>query len=199
MFSFRKKTLLSGFFKYFGEPDTMKYTDGKSIYRDFMLQLGGRSFGNGLFHVFEPQKLNLWTEYVTDAFPEYKDRVSLFAYLWSGVILGIDRRTMKVTFFDIGCGETLPLPFGFTEFLDYRLPTAGEVLLEVSTYRQWLERTKEAVPYGSCAGYKRPLYLSGEDTLENRELCNMEVYWGLFGQIYKKVKDSPEGTVFTIS
>lgn len=45
-----------------------------------------------------------------------------------------------------------------------------------------------------CAGYRIPLFLDGEDSLENMEVSDMEVYWDMTDQLWEAVKDLPEGT-----
>ena len=39
-----------------------------------------------------------------------------------------------------------------------------------------------------------PLFLGGEDSLDTREVSDMEVYWDMTDQLWEAVKDLPEGT-----
>ena len=45
-----------------------------------------------------------------------------------------------------------------------------------------------------CVGYRIPLFLGGDDSLENMEVSDMEVYWDMTDQLWEAVKDLPEGT-----
>ena len=49
-------------------------------------------------------------------------------------------------------------------------------------YREWLEGH---APVGrmECVGYKVPLFLGGEDSLEKMEVSDMEVYWDMTDQL----------------
>lgn len=42
-----------------------------------------------------------------------------------------------------------------------------------------------------CGGYRIPLFLGGEDSLENMEVSDMEVYWDMTDQLWEAVKDLP--------
>lgn len=44
------------------------------------------------------------------------------------------------------------------------------------------------------ASATRSLFLGGEDSLENMEVSDMEVYWDMTDQLWEAVKDLPEGT-----
>ena len=50
------------------------------------------------------------------------------------------------------------------------------------------------IGYNECLGYKVPLFLGGKDSIENYELSDIEVYWGIVSQLFKKVQDLPDGT-----
>lgn len=42
------------------------------------------------------------------------------------------------------------------------------------------------IPHDKCVGYKVPLFLNGEDNISNLELSDIEVYWGIMGQMIAK-------------
>ena len=46
----------------------------------------------------------------------------------------------------------------------------------------------------NAAASRIPLFLGGEDSLENMEVSDMEVYWDMTDQLWEAVKDLPEGT-----
>ena len=37
-----------------------------------------------------------------------------------------------------------------------------------------------------CVGYKIPLFLGGNDEISNLEITDMEIYWGICGQLITK-------------
>lgn len=62
------------------------------MYDDFIMQLGGKSFGNGVFNSFSKDNLKKWTEIVSEAYPEFRNWFKLFGYDWLGRCFGIDLR-----------------------------------------------------------------------------------------------------------
>ena len=82
--------MLERFLRYFGEKDTFHYNG--DLYRDFLTQFGGRSFGNGLFRVFKPEAVPEWTQTVFEAFPWVKPTYRLFAYDWFGCVMATAKR-----------------------------------------------------------------------------------------------------------
>lgn len=47
---------------------------------------------------------------------------------------------------------------------------------------------------GQCFGYKVPSVLGGEVDLDNFEPTDVQVHFGILGQIHRQVKDLPPGT-----
>ncbi|MGW6275929.1 hypothetical protein [Kribbella sp. NPDC055071] len=39
-----------------------------------------------------------------------------------------------------------------------------------------------------------PLFLGGQDVTENLEVCDLDVYWSMRGQLRLAVRDLPPGT-----
>ena len=50
------------------------------------------------------------------------------------------------------------------------------------------------IEFDRCLGLKIPAFLGGEETLENLDPSDMDVYWSFNAQIYNQVKDLPPGT-----
>lgn len=50
--------------------------------------------------------------------------------------------------------------------------------IENKKNEEWFEANNNFVlPINKCVGYKVPLFLNGEDDIENLEVSDMEVYW----------------------
>ena len=45
-----------------------------------------------------------------------------------------------------------------------------------------MEYSNVEIEFGRCAGYKVPLFLGGDDIVENLEDSDMEVYWEVLTQ-----------------
>ena len=66
--------MFSDFLNYFNESEEVEYSG--DLYNDFILRLGGKRFGNGVFNSFSNDNLSKWTEIVSEAYPEL-DRKSV--------------------------------------------------------------------------------------------------------------------------
>lgn len=78
------------FLNYFNESEEIK--NSGNLYNDFILQLGGKRFGNGVFNSFSNDNLSKWSEIVSGAYPEFKNLFKLFGYDSLGRCFGIDLR-----------------------------------------------------------------------------------------------------------
>lgn len=184
----RKKNMFRDFLIYFDLADKIDYSG--NLYEDFLLYLGGRRFGNGLFNSFSRDNINKWTEIVNAAYPTFKNSFKLFGYDWLGRCFGIDLRKNtygNILMFEIGTNDILEIPCSFESFLNEEIILYSDACLAETFFNEWMQFSKEAILYGRCAGYKIPLFLGGEDTLENLENCDMEVYWSIITQIKNKL------------
>ncbi len=43
------------------------------------------------------------------------------------------------------------------------------------------------IPLDKCAGYKIPLFIGGNDTVDNLELSDIYVYWEICSQLKNKI------------
>ena len=82
--------MFDNFLDYFSEKAEVTYSG--DMYHDFIMQLGGRRFRRGLFNSFSYDNVNKWTQIITEAYPEFKDRFAIFGYDWLGRCFGIDIR-----------------------------------------------------------------------------------------------------------
>lgn len=180
--------MLSDFLSYFNTSIEVEYSG--DLYSDFILQLGGKSFGNGLFNSFSSGNVKKWTEIVNEAYPDFKNLFKLFGYDWLGRCFGIDLRKDtygNVLMFEIGTADILQIPCKLKEFFNEEIPLHSDACLAEPFFKDWMEYSKAPIEYGRCAAYKIPLFLGGEDTEANLENSDMEVYWGIMAQIKNKL------------
>ncbi len=155
------------------------------LYSDFLVHLGGKQFGNGVFNSFSNDNVTKWSMIVTEAYPEFCDCFKLFGYDWLGRCFGIDLRDRtfgNVLMFEIGTNDVLEIPCSFDEFLNEEIPMYADACLAMNFFDEWLENGEKCT-YGRCAGYKVPLFLGGEDSINNLEDSDMEVYWSIITQV----------------
>ena len=189
--------MLDAFLNYFGE--NIKLNPTGSLYEDFINQLGGKSFGNGLFRSFSNENIEKWTTIVTEAYPEAQGQFKLFGFDWLGRCFGVSLRkneSEKIFMFEIGTGEVLGIPCSLENFLNEEIPLYADDCLAASFFDEWMTVNEEAIAYENCVGYIVPLFLGGDDEIDNLEETDMEVYWGITAQIVNVVEDYPDGTEF---
>lgn len=183
-----KNAMFTNFLNYFNEINKVSYSD--DLYNDFILQLGGKRFGKGLFNSVSKENLMKWQQIVTEAYPEFKGKFKLFGYDWLGRCFGIDvreRSIEKILMFEIGTNDVLEIPCSFEEFLNEEIPLYSDACLAEPFFNEWMEYSNIQIKYGRCAGYKVPLFLGGKDSVDNLEDCDMEVYWGVITQVKKRI------------
>lgn len=177
--------MFDNFLKFFNEQ--IEYGECATSYQTFISYLGGKQFANGTFNSFSRENVEEWTKIVGNAFPEFANQFSLFGYDWLGRCFGIDLRDSKnekVLMFEIGTNDVLEIPTTFGEFLNEEIPLYSDACLATKFYEEWLKKNK-GIKYGRCVGYKIPLFLGGEDNIENLEDSDMDVYWHIISEIKK--------------
>lgn len=174
--------MISDFLKYFNEQYIFNYSG--NLYDDFISQLGGKNFGDGLFNSFSTSNIEKWTELINRAFPNFKGLFNLFGYDWLGRCFGIDIINNHVLMFDIGANEVLDIPCSLENFLNEEIPKYTDACLAKTFFDKW-KKIGNKIEYGRCAGYVIPLFLGGNDDITNLEDSDMEVYWNIMTQILK--------------
>lgn len=159
-------------------------------------KLGGKTFSGGLYRVIPGQDVTTVTDWVVEAFPDYKDRVRCFGYDWLGRVFAVDvNRDETILRFEHSFHEVIVIPGSIIDFHEDILIESADAALSDAFYKEWLGAREEKVSLSldDCVGYEKSLFLGGEDVVENLEITNFEVYISLCHQIYTAVQDLPEG------
>ena len=82
-----------------------------------------------------------------------------------------------------GPGKLLKIAATFTEFVEREIIENREAVLACGFYTEWLAQGRSPT-FQECVGYRVPLFLSGNDGIDNLELTNMEVYLSITGQAF---------------
>ena len=134
---------------------------------------------------------------VSGCFTKLRGEFNLIGYDWMGRCFAVDQRDGDgkelVVLLEIATLDMYYIGKDVAVFLNEVMPNQSEACLGVGRYREWLEGH---APVGcmECGGYRIPLFLGGEDSLENMEVSDMEVYWDMTDQLWEAVKDLLEGT-----
>ena len=151
---------------------------------DFFAELNGKSFLNGLYRIFRKDQIGKWTTIVEEAFPNYKGTIEVFGFDWMGQVFAMRKDTNTVLWFQPGTGDVLDIPDDFVEFHDTEIVDYPEDALVSRYFDDWFENNGHYIlKHSECVGYKIPLYLNGEDDLNNLEVSDMEVYWGVMSPL----------------
>jgi hypothetical protein len=118
---------------------------------------------------------------------------------WLGRIFAVDPQRSEedlpgVVLYEPGTGDSFEIPGNIFTFHNRVLIDQAEAALAESFYRNWIEAGGAAPLIHQCIGYKRPLFLGGQDHIQNQELSDMDVYWHLLSQLIERTRGLPEGT-----
>lgn len=130
--------MLDNFLRYFNEKVTVLYSN--NLYSDFIMQLGGKRYGKGLFNSFSDENVKKWSEIVAEAYPEFRNKFKIFGYDWLGRCFGIDLRKENdggILLFEIGANDVLEIPCSFEKFLNEEIPMYSDACLAKSFFNEW--------------------------------------------------------------
>lgn len=161
----------------------------------FASEFAGASFDGGLYRVHDdrsgPQALAI----IADAFPEFAQRACPFGYDWLGRQFAVDEGRVvggrpQVLLLEPGTAEALEIPVSFSELHDEELIDHIDAALAADFFASWSTSNADSLPLlrTQCVGYKVPLFLGGEDTVENLEVSDLDVYWSICGQLRRQAR-----------
>lgn len=187
------RSTLTPFTTFFGQAAPNQEFDGTVA--NFIDQLGGRSFGDGLIRSFNWEEKMKWEQIVRECIPTDNCDYELFSFAWDGACFGVEAAGEKSTIllFDIGDLKCKPVPMTLTDFLNVEIPGDCDGYLAANSYQKWL-KTHPAPKRSECVGHKIPLFLGGRDDFDNMEIIDMQVQWEMTAQIWQAVRDLPPGT-----
>ena len=171
---------------------------------ELLTSFGGASFRKGLYRIIRAQDLVRWNARITLGFPEFAGRITCFGYDWQGTAFAVDTQRLEegqpgVLMFEPGTAEILEIPANIETFHDALVIEDPDAALTANIYiEDWLAAGGAQPAYDQCIGYKKPLFLSGEDDISNQELSDLDVYWHIMGQVIAKIKGLPDGTAVNI-
>lgn len=187
------------FLKFFGEKKTV--VEGIENVSTFTEAFSGKEFENGAFKVFKKEETEKWNNVVKEMFPNFSEQFLLFGYDWLGRFYATNEAENIIFVFDPSTNDIMDLENAFALFINKTLLKNANDILALKLYKKYLKKNSKPV-FSNCVGYKVPLFLGGEDSLENFEESDMEVYWSISAQIIAQIREKANGTVvdsFTIN
>jgi hypothetical protein len=172
---------------------------GSDGWTDLIRRFGGVSFERGLYRIVRASDRNDWKARIDLAFPEFGGRLSCFGFDWLGRAFALDAHRPEgglpgVVLLEPGTGDNFEIPCNIYTFHDEELVDDPDPALASDFHHRWLARGGPAPQHDQCVGYKRPLFLGGDDDVGNLEISDIDVYWDLMGQLVRKTKGLPPGT-----
>jgi hypothetical protein len=174
------------------ESNEIAFVSSVAGWSELIAQFGGDSFKRGMYRVIRATDLADWSARVFLAFPAFNGRITCFGYDWLGRAFAVDTRRLEqgqpgVVMFEPGMGEALEIPSNIHTFHENELIDHGDAALADDFHERWLTHGGVEPGYTQCVGYRKPLFLGGEDELENLELSDLDVYWHLMAQLIAKI------------
>ncbi|NJC62916.1 DUF1851 domain-containing protein [Planosporangium flavigriseum] len=160
--------------------------------------MAGLTFNDGLYRIHTPRTAADSNEFCARLIQGFADSMYCFGFDWLGRNLAIDmsgRGEPLVVLVEPGAGEYMESGMGIRAFHDETLvedPTA----LAAGFFDEWRAAHPEftRLRYDQCIGCKVPLFLGGEDEVDNLEVVPYDVYWELCVQLRTGVRRMAPGT-----
>lgn len=140
--------------------------------------VSGKSYCNGMFRFFASDEIEKWNAIVTEYFVDYLDKIEVICHDWLGRVFALSKFTNTIVFFEPGTGEVYNTDATFEKFFDSVIIEYTNDCFASNFFKAWYEYTGEyQLSKNECASYIIPLFLNGTDSVENLEVCDMEVHW----------------------
>ncbi len=153
----------------------------------------------GAYRLHRPEDVARFTRCISDVFPKLDGRFESFGTDWMGRQFALDHSRTEigqpeVALLDPATAEIFEIPCGYTDFHKVEMVQFPNETIEYDKYKEWLSYGGEQPSYGECVCHKVPLFLGGKDDFDNLEITDLEVCWGMTGQIATQARDLPVGT-----
>lgn len=166
---------------------------------DLIRQVGGTTYNHGLYRVLTPSQYPVAKEAFERMHPKYEGKLAPFGYDWMGRHFAVDLHAStngnpRVLMMEPGTGSAFVIPVTVETFHNEELVESHDDALASGSWTEWRETHPDPLPHSKCVGYRKPLFLGGEDDFPNYEIGNLEIYIEFCSQVWDRIRDLPEGT-----
>lgn len=158
--------------------------------RDFLVNYQGVSFGGGIYKVLPLRDVKKWNEIVLGIFSQFEGKIECFGIDWLGRVFAWNFENNKVLSLDPGFADAITIPCSFSELHDIEFVDYPDASLSTGLYYDYLNNNGKIAFDGKCIGYKISPFLGGQDTVDNLEVVDPEVYWAISTEIFNKVHNT---------
>nr|WP_157850077.1 T6SS immunity protein Tdi1 domain-containing protein [Kitasatospora sp. SID7827] len=174
-------------------PSAFSHLEGVAGGTELMAIGAGSSFGNGIIRIHDAHQSRRAVALIGEVFPEYQGRVIPFAKDWLGRQFAVPTHdglptADRILLMEPGSGDAFVVDVTLADLFDQEMVEEPDTFLAADLFAEWRRQYPGRVPADECVGFKVPLFLGGQGEVENLEVSDEEVYWGLFGQLRSQVK-----------
>ena len=177
-------------------PEVQSSDEGLKVtqVRRLIREHGGTSYEGGLYRIFNAEDAKRWTIMVRRLFPIESAEVEALGRDWQGNVFGYrEGRAPRVFLFQPGTGDVFEVSDSLERFHNEELTEHAEEALSLSLWNEW--RSDLPGPDRSqCVGYRKPVFLDGDVSVDNLVMADLDVYWDVMGQLLEQVRNLSEGT-----
>ncbi len=154
---------------------------------------------DGAYRLHRSEDIARFNASAAEVFPHKAHQFQCFGADWMGRQFALDQGRMidgapQVAILDPATEEIFEIPCGYRAFHEAEMINYPNEPVEHDKFKQWLSAGGTAPSYGECVGFKVPLFLGGQDSFDNLEVSDLEVYWSISGQLLSQIRDLPNGT-----
>jgi hypothetical protein len=168
------------------------------VLRGLIQEFGGCTLDRGFYRFHTPASAGEANRASGKLISGFSGRFYCFAFDWLGRHLALDvkggRNDGRVIAVDPGGGEYLKTGCSLSEWHE-AVPSHDDPLAH-PYYMEWRRLNPQfgELAYSDAIGYRVPLFLGGQDVVENLEVLPREVYFELCTQLAHGVRSMPTGT-----
>ena len=168
---------------------SLKPAVGNTVLDRLINRYGGFTFGSGIYRIFTRNQAKLLQPDIESAFPQARDNLEPFAADWLGRVFALQKDKQNVVLAEPGTAELLEIPVSVADFHECELIEHSDAALAESFFKNWRNTGGAAPKSDQCVGYKVPLFLGGQDVVDNLEMIDMEVYWTVISGIITNLRN----------
>jgi Domain of unknown function (DUF1851) len=169
--------------------------DPTSEFKSFIDGYGGLVFEGGLYRIHNPESIDIWNAKIREAYPQVGGQVQAFGQDWQGNQFALRvKPNPYVLLFQVGSGAVFEIASSIESAHELEFVEHTDEALSVKLWHQWVSNGGERPSVNQCVGLQQPLFLGGENRVENMCLCNVDVYWEIASQLLQQVRKLPPGT-----
>ena len=152
------------------------------------------TYNDGIYTIVSREEAEKLLPLVESVFPHIKGQIDIIAVDWMARVFAVDASAKDasglstVSCYDLAAPSSFFTDSNFDEFHEQVAVDQQYALFNINQYEDWIKGNAPPSDGVSCVGYKIPLFLGGEDALENQELSDRSVYLHILAEMHRSMK-----------